>query len=36
VLAERGLSQEEIAELFERGVIFDEHPELQEKVSVSR
>jgi crotonobetainyl-CoA:carnitine CoA-transferase CaiB-like acyl-CoA transferase len=30
VLAEHGLSDEEIAALFEAGVVFDEHPESQE------
>jgi len=29
-LAERGLGQDEIARLFEEGVVFDEHPDLQE------
>ncbi len=31
VLAERGLSEEEIGRLFEDGVVFDEHPELPGK-----
>jgi crotonobetainyl-CoA:carnitine CoA-transferase CaiB-like acyl-CoA transferase len=31
VLAERGLGDEEIATLFEDGIVFDEHPELQGK-----
>ena len=29
VLAERGLDAEEITRLFEDGVVFDEHPDLQ-------
>lgn len=33
VLAERGLSEDEIARLFDDGVIFDEHPELSAEVS---
>ena len=32
VLAERGLSEDEIARLFDDGVIFDEHPELSAEV----
>ena len=31
VLAERGLNAEEIRRLFDDGVVFDEHPDLQEK-----
>jgi len=31
VLAERGLSEEELGRLFEDGVVFDEHPELHGK-----
>jgi hypothetical protein len=34
VLAERGLSEEEIRQLFEDGVVSDEHPDLHEKESV--